>query len=105
MVWGEGKGKVSEQLEMGQEKGEPGGRGPRGGERQEERRQFSNKIDGVGGTWGLTAALKKPSSLKLSPVTCVMSIKPTVLSKKVKEKCFERNKVTMLIVSLQLIST
>lgn len=55
--------------------------------------------------WDLTAALKKASSLNLSLLTCVMGIKSTALSKKMKEKCFEKNQVTVLSVSLQQMST
>lgn len=91
----EAKGKASEQPENG-----TGARSTRGRSIKEERQEEGTHR----GTRDLRAASKKPSPPNLCLLTHVMGIRSTAPNKKMK-KCFEKNKVIILSVALQLIST
>lgn len=81
-MWGEAKGKASEQPESrtAARRAEEGA--PRRGERQEEARQLSHTMAQGGGMWETPAASEKPSSLNLSLLIRETGIKSTALSKR-----------------------
>lgn len=81
-MWGEAKGKASEQPESrtAARRAEEGA--PRRGERQEEARQLSHTMAQGGGMWETPAASENPSSLNLSLLIRETGIKSTALSKR-----------------------